>query len=321
MPRPKAIGPRRPDAQGPFPALILHEKPWWTCIAGFPDYEISNDGRIRRITTGSNMKAGTLLKPQRSPSAVYVSYGLSDRRGRRHKVHAHVLVARAFLKKPRSRSLIVLHDNDDPLDCRDCNLKWGTHAENNADGVRNGGIDRSRHPSRLRPWTRPRGEDHSSHKLTASDVRAIMGDLRKCRDIAEAYGVDSALIDRIKKGRVWKHITNPEYAAMLEVEADKEATHLAAIRQLPCVRCRKPAGEAAHLRMSDQRLGKTNPGIGRKPPDRWCTPLCHGCHMYQHSIGERRFWSRLPVDPFALCQRLYAVSPDVEAMTRIVMET
>lgn len=46
-------------------------------------------------------------------------------------------------------------------------------------------------------------------------IRAIMLDQRSPEEIAKSYGVDSALIHRIKKGTVWKHITNPSYAAFL----------------------------------------------------------------------------------------------------------
>jgi hypothetical protein len=39
----------------------------------------------------------------------------------------------------------------------------------------------------------------------------------------------------------------------------------------------------------------------------------------QHSEGERAWWAGHNIDPLALAARLYAVSPDVEAMTRIIM--
>ncbi len=94
---------------------------------------------------------------------------------------------------------------------------------------------------------------------------------------------------------------------------EKKPGHLIAIRQLPCLSCRTdPCGEAAHLRIST--AGKPNAGIGAKPDDRWTNPLCHTCHMTQHSEGERSFWKRLNIDPFKMAQDLFRLSPDVDAM-------
>ncbi len=57
--------------------------------------------------------------------------------------------------------------------------------------------------------------------------------------------------------------------------------------------------------------------------DCWTTPLCDGCHTNdydaQHRIGEREFWRRLGINPFLLCQRLYAARGDLVAMRAVVM--
>jgi hypothetical protein len=105
--------------------------------------------------------------------------------------------------------------------------------------------------------------------------------------------------------------------ALLKVA--RNPPHLAAIRRLRCLSCgRTPCGEAAHLRMSAP--GKPNPGIGRKPEDRWALPLCHWCHMTQHSMGERAYWDQLGIDPIAVAQALFAVSPDIEAMLNVIRQ-
>lgn len=59
-------------------------------------------------------------------------------------------------------------------------------------------------------------------KLTEDQVISIFSDSRTQRSIAQEYGVNQALIQRIKKGKVWKHITNPEYAKMLKIGASSE---------------------------------------------------------------------------------------------------
>lgn len=101
---------------------------------------------------------------------------------------------------------------------------------------------------------------------------------------------------------------------------ERDDTHLEAIRQLPCLACSvDPCGEAAHLRLGDHEAGKANPGIGRKPDDKFSLPLCHACHMEQHRGNELEFWrSRGIVDPLKIAATLYRLSPHLEPMRAAV---
>src|SRR5215472_3426577 len=72
----------------------------------------------------------------------------------------------------------------------------------------------------------------------------------------------------------------------------RAATHLAYIRQLPCMTCgRAPPNEAAHVRRG------TDGATGVKPSDRFALPLCPAHHSSQHRRGELTFWSSLGIDP------------------------
>jgi hypothetical protein len=200
----------------PEPAMLESAVRVWRMLREFPDYEISNDGRLRRLTAGSNTKAGAHIRAG-MVSDGYPKYGLTRPDGRRVYRNAHRLVAAEFLEPEPFPGALVLHDDDDRLNCRDTNLKWGTHVGNVDDAKRNGRWELgSEHSSARKPWTRPRGSTHTSAKLTETSVRAILADGRTAPEIARELGVDSALIYRIKKGVVWKHITNPAYNAMLE---------------------------------------------------------------------------------------------------------
>lgn len=201
----------------PEQILVAADVQEWRTVPGFPAYEVSNDGYLRRAVGGSNTKVGKLLRFKFVRNG-YPSYGLSHEDGTRQWFSAHRLVALTFLPKPTAEQNFVLHGDDNKLNARHDNLRWGTAAENTADAKRNG-CDAIVHSSTLKPWTRPRGQNHSSAKLTEAQVRAIMADQRMQKDIAAEYGVDGALIYRIKAGQVWKHITNPEYRAMLEAGA------------------------------------------------------------------------------------------------------
>lgn len=87
---------------------------------------------------------------------------------------------------------------------------------------------------------------------------------------------------------------------------------LAFVRRRPCCACgAPPRSQAAHIRVGNPEVGKRSTGIGEKPSDRWAVPLCADCHLdapdSQHQMGgERAFWAKVRVDPFALATKLYA---------------
>lgn len=100
----------------------------------------------------------------------------------------------------------------------------------------------------------------------------------------------------------------------------KNETHLAFIRTLPCLVCLDNVHtEAAHIRYSDARVAKPNAGVGAKPHDFYCVPLCNSHHALQHNVGdERTFWNGQGIDPIVTALALYAHSGDFERGTLIV---
>lgn len=100
----------------------------------------------------------------------------------------------------------------------------------------------------------------------------------------------------------------------------RDEKHLAAIRKLPCCACGiDPGGEAAHIRMT--RAGKPITGIGLKPSDEFCLPLCHDEHMQQHAQGEVLFWEQVGIDPLRMAANLFALSPDIDKMRATVLNS
>ena len=96
--------------------------------------------------------------------------------------------------------------------------------------------------------------------------------------------------------------------------------HLAFIRQLPCLVCLdNTATEACHIRYSDSRAAKVNPGVGQKPHDFWCVPLCGRHHREQHAVGsEAAFWKQVEIDSLFVAMALYLNSGDTEAGETII---
>jgi 5-methylcytosine-specific restriction protein A len=200
---------------GTIPMLFLNQRAEWRTVSGFPDYEISDDGRLRRRTAGSNSRQGHEIRPRINQRG-YPQYGLSAPDGRRATFCAHRLVALQFLDPPEPTKTLVLHRNDNQFDARATNLRWGSALDNAADARQNERYHLGdNHPSRRSPWIRRRGERHPKAKLDEAQVRQIFASSAGQRDLAARFGVDKALIWRIQNGQVWRHITNPEYAAML----------------------------------------------------------------------------------------------------------
>lgn len=145
-------------------------------------YRVSNLGRIERN--------GKVLRPGHD-QAGYLTLKLS-RNGRKTRKRVHVLVARAFLPRPREQERDVRHLNHDKTDCRVANLALGTRAENIADGMRDG--------------RNPRGERHGHAKLTEHQVREIRTSTASEEQLAKKYKVDRRTIGMILKHVTWRHL-------------------------------------------------------------------------------------------------------------------
>lgn len=96
--------------------------------------------------------------------------------------------------------------------------------------------------------------------------------------------------------------------------------HLSFLRSLPCLVCLdNTATEACHIRYSDSRAAKVNPGVGQKPHDFWCVPLCGRHHREQHAVGnEAAFWDQALIDPLFVAMALYLNTGDTEAGETII---
>lgn len=99
-------------------------------IKGFPDYHITRDGRLFNLRTGKEVK-GIYHKR-------YVRHILHNKETNRKKnIKFHRLVAEAYIPNPDNLP-VVMHLNDNPLDNRVENLKWGTQKDNVHDAISKG---------------------------------------------------------------------------------------------------------------------------------------------------------------------------------------
>jgi NUMOD4 motif/HNH endonuclease len=112
-----------------------HADPDWRPIPGFPAYEASSCGRIRRIRS-SNFGL-RVLKPMIGNRG-YWKVTLYDPSGNQRAVMIHRAVCLAWHGFPEKGRDLACHRNGDHLDNRSENLYWGTAIENAKDCLRHG---------------------------------------------------------------------------------------------------------------------------------------------------------------------------------------
>lgn len=107
----------------------------WKEISNFPDYEVSNLGRVkskkRIVTTKQNKKYPVkekILKPQINNKTGYMQYALIKNKKKITKL-AHILVAETFLNKTND-NLEINHKDENKLNNRLDNLEYCTHKYN-----------------------------------------------------------------------------------------------------------------------------------------------------------------------------------------------
>lgn len=169
----------------------------WKSVVGYEGlYGVSSLGRVRSLDRyvvgrfdGQQFKRGRILR-QGSTEAGYRFVQLA-RDGRYTLKLVAGLVAGAFLG-PRPEGRVVAHGDGNNSNNVLGNLRYATHAENEADKLVHG--------------TALRGERHHQAKLTEQDVREIRVDARPAREVATAYGVFSSTIAKIRRRVTWRHV-------------------------------------------------------------------------------------------------------------------
>lgn len=160
----------------------------WRIIKGFPDYAVSNHGRVRRETVAKvhNTYPGRILK-QRLRKEGYFSVSVSNIKTRKSKSFlVHVLVALEFIgDRPTPDHQVAHWDGDEGNNFVD-NLRWATPEENRKDMERHG--------------TKVFGLIAWNKRITDDQVREI----RKLRttgltydNIADLYNISGAFAYRL----------------------------------------------------------------------------------------------------------------------------
>lgn len=169
----------------------------WKQIPGFPDYEVSDSGRVRRPEPHRNSwcEPNHVLAPSKKRNG-YLQYALVSALGYTKYVGAHTLVLAAFVGPRPSEDHECAHFDGDKQNNRLTNLRWATRIENMADRDRHG--------------TTYRGVKHHKCKLSPSqvlEIRALGESGRSQRAIAREFGISKPTVANIVHRRIWKHLT------------------------------------------------------------------------------------------------------------------
>ena len=165
----------------------------WRPIEGWPRYQVSNIGRIRRILKDRRCAPFRILKPN-CLRLGYLQVALCNELGRKDfKIHR--LVALSFLGTPPC-GFQVNHKNGDKADNRVDNLEWVTPGDND------------RHAYRLglkKPKTPPsKGEKNGRAVLTRPQVNEIRSRPESDIVLSKIYGVWPGQIWNIRHYECWK---------------------------------------------------------------------------------------------------------------------
>lgn len=179
----------------PHPSKRKGSTEEWREIAGYPLYEVSDQGRVR---SWKNNRHGKATKPrmikQSLDSSGYPYVGLRNPDTKHAKrVHVHRLVAGAFLGTVRDGAYVCHRDDVKTHNAAE-NLYIALPTQNTADAFRNGRL--------------PIGEDHHSGKLTADavrEIRRLRGSVPQHR-LADRFGIHQVTVSEIQTRKIWRHL-------------------------------------------------------------------------------------------------------------------
>ncbi len=170
----------------------------WRPVSGFEGlYEVSSQGSVRRVgpdASGRRRYIGLVLSGGITKPG-YVNYILwKNRKGT--NVLGHRVVAKAFTG-PCPQGKQINHKNRDKTDNRIENLEYVTPSDNYRHALATG--HKAVH-----------GSQHHNSKLTEQavrEIRQLFAAGQSDTGIADQFGVARTIINRIRNGHWWKHVT------------------------------------------------------------------------------------------------------------------
>lgn len=161
----------------------------WAVIKEWPNYAVSDHGRIMRLTSGHGAVAGKILATFLVTG--YLSVNLLHS-GKRKSVRVHRLVAEAFIDN-RDNLPEVNHVDADRANANYSNLEWVSRSGNRYHAYKTGNLSAV-------------GSKNGYSKLTEDTVLDIRSLGESDNALARRFGVSLATIKDVKSRRTWTHI-------------------------------------------------------------------------------------------------------------------
>lgn len=185
-----ASNPSFHSVSNPSPRKLMKLR--WLPIYGWPEYEVSNRGDVRRAMPGKGARVGKILRPGNLPPFGH-RYVVLSARGRQRTRLVSRLMLRAFVGPPPKGKNDAAHRDGDATNDLLSNVRWTSRAGNEGDKVLHGRTNR--------------GSRHGMSKLTEAEVIKIrsLSHLYH-KHIAKRFKVSRGRISAIVRRACWKHI-------------------------------------------------------------------------------------------------------------------
>jgi ribosomal protein L17 len=160
----------------------------WKSIPSFPDYEVSDEGQVRKISNGHiipqwESRSGHAKKKHWKTIPYYaVTFYVNG-----ESIHrsVHRLVLQAFVG-PCPEGMEACHNDGNSLNNHLNNLRWDYRSSNQLDAVKQG--------------------THSAIKLTPGQVAEIRSSAEPMLTLAKKYGVSRRTIRAVLLNLTWRHL-------------------------------------------------------------------------------------------------------------------
>ncbi len=170
--------------------MIIEET--WLSVPEWPEYEVSNLGRVKRVGAKKGARVGMILKPVIKRGYHQITLiGV----GKKRYCGVHRLVCLAFNGNPPIEKPLATHRDGSRNNNVPSNLRWGSRKDNAQDCINHG--------------RKPIGSKAGGAKLNEDAVAIIRGISRCTRKIREAlaerYGVSPETV-RSARFKGWFHV-------------------------------------------------------------------------------------------------------------------
>lgn len=165
----------------------------WRPVVGFEDYyQVSDEGDVVSTRNNHGNPRWRPVKPGVTWDG-YLRCGLS-KSGVKSKKHVAHMVLEAFVG-PRPEGMLACHNDDNGLNAKLSNLRWGTPRSNYDDTIR---------------LNSRKGEKHGCCTITediARQIKLVASDRTiLARDIAIKFGTTVNVVRNIRNGASWSWV-------------------------------------------------------------------------------------------------------------------